>query len=218
MVISKIMLHTGNHVAQITRTTSWTTTGRPQDAQWFTGGQRSRQMQLRVARPARRWPPHADPPAARTGRDPALIAVRRAVGPRTHRTGRSACRQSRGRLSSRPFRVGDLAPSVYVKRLRINCRCDVSILAESWKIMHSCAYMRPGATSSIRMCGKPASMPTDAERVQRASGGRPEFDRYSTGGAVGAHVSSARRRRAAGTSAHRGCAPSAVCCRPPAGI
>ena len=67
-------------------------------------------MQLRVARPARRWPPHADPPAARTGRDPVLIAVRRAVGPRTHRTGRSAYRQSRGRLSSRPSRFGRERP------------------------------------------------------------------------------------------------------------
>ena len=39
---------------------------------------------------------------------------------------------------------------VYVKRLRSNCRCDVSTLAESWKILHSCAYMRAGATPSIR--------------------------------------------------------------------
>jgi len=37
-----------------------------------------------------------------------------------------------------------------MKRLRSNCRCDVSTLAESWKAMHSCAYMRPGATPAIR--------------------------------------------------------------------
>ena len=49
-----------------------------------------------------------------------------------------------------PRRVGDLALCVYVKGLRSNCRRDVSVLAESWKIMHSCAYMRPGATPSIR--------------------------------------------------------------------
>jgi len=47
-------------------------------------------------------------------------------------------------------RLSDLALCVYVKRLRSNCRCDVSTLAESWKIMHSCAYMGPGATPSIR--------------------------------------------------------------------
>lgn len=35
------------------------------------------------------------------------------------------------------------------ERLRSNCR-GVSTLAESWKIMHSCAYMRPGATPSFR--------------------------------------------------------------------
>jgi len=36
-------------------------------------------------------------------------------------------------------RVGDLALCIYVKNLRSSCRCDVSTLAESWKIMHSCA-------------------------------------------------------------------------------
>ncbi len=36
------------------------------------------------------------------------------------------------------------------ERLRSNCRWRRKTLAESWKIMHSCAYMCPGATSSIR--------------------------------------------------------------------
>src|ERR1700749_3792841 len=44
----------------------------------------------------------------------------------------------------------DLALCVYMKRLRSTCRCDVSTLAESWMIMHSCAYMRPSGTPSIR--------------------------------------------------------------------
>src|SRR5580693_6602371 len=70
-------------------------------------------MQLRVARPACRWPPHADPPAARAARDPALIAVRRAVGPRTHRTGRSAYRQSRpAQLSAVQIRQGEFLLAV----------------------------------------------------------------------------------------------------------
>jgi len=41
--------------------------------------------------------------------------------------------------------------------LRSNCHCDVSTLAESWMIMHSSAYMRPGATPSIRPVRKPVS-------------------------------------------------------------
>ena len=53
-------------------------------------------------------------------------------------------------LIRRPLLVGDLAQCVYVKRLCSNCRCDVSTLAESWKIMYSRAYMRPEATPSIR--------------------------------------------------------------------
>ena len=43
-----------------------------------------------------------------------------------------------------------LALCVYVKRSCSNCRCYVNVLAESWKIIHSCAYMRPGAMPSIR--------------------------------------------------------------------
>lgn len=98
------MLHTDNHVAEIT----------PNDVvDYHWAAARYAMVHRRLADKCscawlgqRRWPPHADPPAARTGRDPALIAIRRAVGPRTHRTGRSAYRQSRGRLSSRPFRFG----------------------------------------------------------------------------------------------------------------
>ena len=37
-----------------------------------------------------------------------------------------------------------------MKMLCTNCLCDVSTLAESWKIMHCCAYMPSLATHSFR--------------------------------------------------------------------
>jgi hypothetical protein len=51
-----------------------------------------------------------------------------------------------------------LALCVYVKRSCSNCRCYVNVLAESWKIIHSCAYMRPGAMPSIRHVSVPHTM------------------------------------------------------------
>jgi hypothetical protein len=93
-------------------------------------------------------------------------------------------------------RSGSMRPR---ERLRSNCRCDVSISAESWKIMHSCAYMRPGATSSIRQM----SMPNPV----RARTWRPPFPRPA--GAPDA--ARAARRVARELDAQ----PSAVSIRPP---
>jgi hypothetical protein len=36
-------------------------------------------------------------------------------------------------------RFGDLALFAYTNRWRSNCRCNISALAQSWKIMHGCA-------------------------------------------------------------------------------
>jgi hypothetical protein len=49
-----------------------------------------------------------------------------------------------------PLPVRDLALRVDRKRMRSNCRCDVSTLAGSWKFMHGCAYMHAYTTPSIR--------------------------------------------------------------------
>jgi hypothetical protein len=58
-----------------------------------------------------------------------------------------------------------LALCVYVKRSCSNCRCYVNVLAESWKIIHSCAYMRPGAMPSIRHVRERSSQSGDGERL-----------------------------------------------------
>jgi hypothetical protein len=41
------------------------------------------------------------------------------------------------------------------ERLRSNCRCDVRMLAESWKIMHGCAYIRALTTPARPQCRAP---------------------------------------------------------------
>ena len=82
-----------------------------------------------------------------------------------YRIGRSVRRLQLGTGRQLKRRVGDLALFVYVKRLCSNCRCDASVLAESWKIMHSCAYMRRaqrtlfGMRARLRRAGRHPSIP-----------------------------------------------------------
>jgi hypothetical protein len=88
-------------------------------------------------------------PETRT-RSPAPSACQPARRPQNWQFCTAQLRRTRQKHTAQN-RQGDLALCFYMKSLRSNCRCDENTLAESWKFMHSCAYMRPGATPSIRL-------------------------------------------------------------------